>query len=240
MKIEIWSDFVCPFCYIGKRSLELALEQFDFSEQVKVEFKSYELDPNREAMPNQNIHEYLATSKGISFEYAKRLNENVAEHARSVGLTFNFDTMQHTNTFDAHRIAQYAGIYNVGKELTEKLMHAYFTDSELISDRDTLIRLAKEVGLDKNEVENILFTNRFAKRVNEDEELARELGVTSVPFFVFNEKHAISGAQPVETFQKVLDSIWEEESQKHILKSINHEGSKTSYCTGKECEAEEE
>ena len=181
----------------------------------------------------------MAARKGMSVEKAKELNDNVAKHAKTVGLTYNFDTMQHTNTFDAHRVAKYAATKNLGKEITEKLLQAYFTDSELISDHDTLKRLATDVGLDGEEVEDLLETNRFAKRVREDEDLATQIGVGGVPFFVFNEKYAISGAQPKEVFQEVLEKVWEEESKKPMLKNLNPEGSKTSYCTGDDCEVDE-
>ncbi|MFS0674788.1 DsbA family protein [Ornithinibacillus sp. 179-J 7C1 HS] len=239
MKIEIWSDFVCPFCYIGKRRLELALNEFAHREQVQIEYRSYELDPEAVANPNQSVHEYLANRKGMSVEKAREQNANVAKQAETVGLTYNFDTMQHTNTFDAHRVAKYAATKNLGKEITEKLLQAYFTDSELISDHDTLKRLATDVGLDGEEVEDLLETNRFAKRVREDEDLATQIGVGGVPFFVFNEKYAISGAQPKEVFQEVLEKVWEEESKKPMLKNLNPEGSKTSYCTGDDCEVDE-
>lgn len=239
MKIEIWSDFVCPFCYIGKRRLELALHEFAHRECVTIQFLSYELEPDSEAKPNQNIHEYLAARKGISLEQAKRMNENVGYEAKKVGLIYNFDTMQHTNTFDAHRVAKYAETQNLGQEITEKFLHAYFTDSELISDHDTLKRLSMEVGLNEEDVEELLVTNRYAKRVRDDQELARQIGIQGVPFFVFNEKYAVSGAQPKEVFKEVLDKVWEEESKKPILKSLNPSDSKTSYCTGEDCEVEE-
>jgi predicted DsbA family dithiol-disulfide isomerase len=238
LKIEIWSDFVCPFCYIGKRRLELALDEFKYKEQVKLVFKSYELDPNSKAWPNQNIHEYLASRKGMPVDYAKQLNENVGKQARTVGLIYNFDTMQHTNTFDAHRVAKYAETKQLGNEMTEKLLHAYFTDSELISDHETLKRLASEVGLEADDVEDLLDTKRFSKRVREDEDLARQIGVQGVPFFVFNETYAVSGAQPKEVFLQVLEKVWEEASM-DLAATKNSSESKTSYCTGEECEIEE-
>ena len=239
MKIEIWSDFVCPFCYIGKRRLELALDEFEHRDHVKIEFKSYELDPNAEANPHQNIHEYLASRKGMPLENAKQLNENLRKQAKAVGLTYNFDTMQHTNTFDAHRVAKYAETKKLGKELTERLLQAYFTDSELISDHETLKRLAIEIGLDGKEVEKLLDTKRFSNRVREDEELARQIGVQGVPFFVFNEKYAVSGAQSQDVFAQVLEKIWEEESKNPTLRSSNTSESKTSYCTGEDCDLDE-
>ncbi|MEN2768786.1 DsbA family oxidoreductase [Ornithinibacillus xuwenensis] len=239
MKIEVWSDFVCPFCYIGKRRLELALSEFKQKDNVKVEYKSYQLDPGSEAKPNQTIHEYLAERKGISVDYAKQMNESVSKQAATVGLTYNFDTMQHTNTFDAHRVAKYAETKALGKELTEKLLHAYFTDSALISEHATLTRLAVETGLDEEEVSDLLATDRYASRVRADEELARQIGVQGVPFFVFNEKYAVSGAQPKEVFVEVLEKVWEEENKQPTLTSLDPKGNKTSYCTDEGCEVNE-
>ncbi|WP_277680283.1 DsbA family oxidoreductase [Gracilibacillus dipsosauri] len=233
MKIEIWSDFVCPYCYIGKRRLELALYEFEYRDRVKIEFKSFELDPDSQAKPpNQSIHEYLALKKGMPLEDVKRMHELVGKQAAAIGLIYNFDTMQHTNTFDAHRLAKYAEKKNLGAKMTEKLLHAYFTDSELISDHHILKRLAIEVGLDGAEVEELLATNRYANRVREDQELASEMGVGSVPFFVFNEKYAISGAQPKEIFKQILQKVWEEDQEQFELQS----NPKTSYCTGEECD----
>lgn len=239
MKIEIWSDFVCPFCYIGKRRLELALDEFEHQDHVKIEFKSYELDPNAKSKPNQNIHEYLASRKGMSLEHAIQMNENVGKQAATVGLTYNFDTMQHTNTFDAHRLVKYAETKKLGNELTEKLLHAYFTNSDLISDPGTLKGLAMEVGLNGDDVDCLLETERYGNRVREDQELARQIGVQGVPFFVFNEKYAISGAQSQDVFSQVLAKVWEEEVNDPSLKSLYKKDSKTSYCTGEECDVDE-
>ncbi|WP_164670895.1 DsbA family oxidoreductase [Virgibacillus doumboii] len=239
MKIEVWSDFVCPFCYIGKRRLESALEKFAHSNDVEVGYKSYELDPEAEAKPGQNIHEYLSAKKGMSFEQAKSMNESLGEQAAEVGLTYNFDTMQHTNTFDAHRAAKYATEKGKGKEMTERLLKAYFTDSELISDHATLIKLAGEVGLNEDEVTELLKIDDYAIHVRGDEEQARQLGVQGVPFFVFNEKYAVSGAQPPEVFSEVLEKVWQEENEKPELQSLNPKKSKTTYCTDEGCEIEE-
>ncbi|WP_373895002.1 DsbA family protein [Virgibacillus sp. CBA3643] len=239
MKIEIWSDFVCPFCYIGKRRLEMAMENFPQKENVTVEYKSYELDPNAEVNPGQNMHEYLAANKGMSIEQAKSMNESLGEQAAEVGLIYNFDTTQHTNTFDAHRLAQYAAKQGKGKEMTERLLHAYFTESKLISDHETLVALAEEVGIDADDVKALLKVDDYANHVRGDEEQAREIGVPGVPFFVFNEKYAVSGAQPLEVFTEVLEQVWEEEKEKPVLQSLNPKKSKTTYCTDEGCEVKE-
>ncbi|WP_188456061.1 DsbA family oxidoreductase [Virgibacillus oceani] len=240
MKIEVWSDFVCPYCYIGKRRLENALDQFSHKDHVTIEYKSYQLDPNAKEAPGKTIHELLADKYGMSVEKAKHMNEDLGKQAAELGLVYNFDTMQHTNTFDAHRLAKYAETKGLGKEMTERLLKAYFTDSKLLSDYSTLVELAGEVGLDQDDVTSLLQVNKYASKVRDDEEQARQIGVQGVPFFVFNEKYAVSGTQPVEVFTEVLDKVWEEEKDKPVLQSLNPKKSKTTYCTGDGCEEAEE
>ncbi|ASK61425.1 disulfide bond formation protein DsbA [Virgibacillus phasianinus] len=238
MKIDVYSDFVCPFCYIGKRRLEIALEQFSNKDKVAITYKSYELDPNAEKNPDKNIHELLAGKYNMSVEKAKQSNENLAKQAEEVGLTYHFDTMKHTNTFDAHRLAKFAEVQGKGKEMTERLLHAYFTESLHLADFATLCKLASEVGLDLNAARDVLESNKYAKAVKGDETEAQEIGVQGVPFFVFNEKYAVSGAQPPEVFAEVLEKVFEEESKEPTLQSLNPKKSKTTYCTGDGCEVE--
>ncbi|GAB3046012.1 DsbA family oxidoreductase [Virgibacillus ainsalahensis] len=238
MKIEVWSDFVCPFCYMGKRRLENALENFTHKADVTLEYKSYELDPDAEAKAGQNIYEYFANKKGMSIEQAKDMNEQVGKQAAELGLTYKFDTMQHTNTFDAHRVAKYAEEQGKGQEMTERLLHAYFTESKLISDYATLIELAEEVGLDGDAVTALLKANGYVNHVRADEEQARQIGVQGVPFFVFNEKYAVSGAQPEDVFTEVFEKVWQEENEKPVLQSLNTKKSETTYCTDEGCETE--
>ncbi|MFE8697262.1 DsbA family oxidoreductase [Cytobacillus sp. FJAT-53684] len=213
MKIEVWSDFVCPFCYIGKRRLENALALFPHKDQVQIEFKSFELDPHSPKYSGKNIHEALAAKYGMSVEQAKKTNEGVGQHAAAVGLTFNFDGMKPTNTFDAHRLAKYAKANGKETILTEKLLHAYFTESKEISDHDTLVDIAVEAGLDRQGALTILQDeNAFANDVRIDEAIAQQYGISGVPYFIINQKYAISGAQPPETFANALQKVWEEES----------------------------
>ncbi|MGY0695014.1 DsbA family oxidoreductase [Virgibacillus sp. FSP13] len=238
MKIEIWSDFVCPFCYMGKRRLENALEQFSHKDDVTIEYKSYELDPNAEKNPGKSIHELMAGKFGSTIEKAKSMNDNMASQAAELGLTYNFDTMQHTNTLDAHRVAKYAERKGKGKEMTERLLKAYFTDSKHIGDPETLKELAGEIGLDTDAINTLLQSDDYLAKVRADEEEAKQIGVQGVPFFVFNEKYAVSGAQPTEVFTEVLDKVWEEESEKPTLQSLNPKKSETTYCTDEGCEVE--
>jgi len=238
VKIEIWSDFVCPFCYIGKRKLEHAMEEFPNRDKITVEYKSYQLDPQARYDPDLNYYETFSKLKGIPVEQAKMMNEQIGKQAAQIGLTYNFDTMKYPNTFDAHRVAKYAQKHGKGKEVTERFLYAHFTESKLLSDKETLIELAGELGLAKDEVREVLETQKYAKNVQEDIETARQIGVQGVPFFVFNEKYAVSGAQPKDAFLQVLEKVWEEEKEKPVLQSLNPTQSKTSYCTDEGCNIE--
>lgn len=234
MKIEVWSDFVCPFCYIGKRRLESALEQFPNRDQVEIEYKSFELDPNAQNYAGVSIHEALAKKYGMSVEEAKQANHGIGEQAKSVGLEYNFDTMKPTNTFDAHRLTKYAETIGKGKELTEQLLHAYFVEGKLISDRDTLVEIANSVDLTKEEVVTVLEDQeRYASEVRNEEMLAQQYGATGVPFFVINQKYSISGAQPTELFLSAINQVWEEEAPKPKLKKLGEE--LATVCTDDGC-----
>src|SRR5699024_10923138 len=147
MKIEIWSDFVCPFCYIGKRKMEIALDQFPQKDNVTIVYKSYELDPGCEKIPDKNIHDLLIDKYGMSMEKAKRVKENVKQQAHDIGLIYQRDTLPYTNTLDAHRLVQYAAKKGKGNRLTEALLHAHFTESKNISDHATLTEIGLSIGL---------------------------------------------------------------------------------------------
>lgn len=236
MKIEVWSDFVCPFCYIGKRRLEEALAQFPQRDQVEVEFKSFELDPNSPKYNGKNIHEVLAAKYGMSIEQAKQANQGVGQQAASVGLTFNFDDMKPTNTFDAHRLAKFAKTKGKEKEVTEKLLHSYFTDSQLISDMDTLADLAEDAGLDREESLTVLQDqNAFTNDVRIDQAIAQQYKITGVPFFIINQKYAISGAQPTTTFAGALQKVWEEENPAPVFEDLSTVSPEDASCVDGSC-----
>lgn len=236
MKIEVWSDFVCPFCYIGKRRLEEAIAQFPGKDQVEVEFKSFELDPNAQTYSGTGINEALAKKYGMSIEEAKRANEGIGSQAAEVGLTFNFDEMKPTNTFDAHRLAKFAATVGKEKEMTEKLLASYFTESKLISDHDVLVEIAQTAGIEKEETLAVLNdSTKYANDVRIDEALAQQMGVTGVPFFVINQKYSISGAQPTETFRRALQQVWEEEGNAPKLQDLSG-GNTAAACIDDNCE----
>lgn len=221
MKIEVWSDFACPFCYIGKQRLDNALEQFAHRDQVEVVFKSFELDPRAPQTVEHDVHHMLAVKYGMTRDKAIAMNKNLTDQAKEVGLTFNMDSMKLTNTFDAHRLTHFAAKKGKREEAVKELFGAYFTDSLLLGDHNTLADLAEKAGLDRTETLTMLSGNDYAADVRADEAEAQQLGVTGVPFFVIDRKYAVSGAQPTEVFLKTLETIWQETQP---LKIIGNEG----------------
>lgn len=234
MKIEVWSDYVCPFCYIGKRRLELALEQFPHKDQVEVEFKSFQLDPNTPKYSEQSIYEALATKFGTTEEQVREMNKGMIAQAADIGLTYNYDNMKPTNTFDAHRIAKFAKTVGKEKELTENLLHGYFTDSKNVGDLETLADIAEASGIDREKALEVLNDEKaFAVDVKNDQIIAQQLRITGVPFFVINQKYAISGAQPLETFTSALEKVWEEENPKPLFEDLSQDTG--AVCTDESC-----
>lgn len=204
LKIEIWSDYVCPFCYIGKRRLEEALKQTGLGEKAEIVFKAYELDPNSATESNESVQVDLAKKYGMSAQEAKNMTDNVVLQAKTVGLNYNFDKMTSANTFNAHRLAKLAEQEGLDKVVTENLLKAYFIDGEKIGTDDVLLRIAVEAGLSRDRVKEVLESDEFAEEVKMDIGEAGQLGVKGVPFFVINRKYAISGAQPVDAFAEAL------------------------------------
>jgi predicted DsbA family dithiol-disulfide isomerase len=228
MKIEIWSDFMCPFCYIGKRRLEIALDKFEHKDEVEVVFKSFELDPSSKKKFHGNIHEIIAHKYGISVEQAKASNNQIVAQAKAIGLDFNFDDLIPTNTFDAHRLSQYAKTEGKINELSERILKAYFIDSLNISDYKVLAGLAGEVGLDSDKALTVLESQQYGTEVRKDEESASKLKISSVPYFVFNNKYAVSGAQPSEVFLEVLEKVREEELSSPVIEFLSKEQDKSN------------
>jgi predicted DsbA family dithiol-disulfide isomerase len=210
MKVEIWSDVMCPFCYIGKRKFETALENFENRESIEIVWKSFQLNPTQETNPDKNITEYLAEVKGWTLGYAKQMNDYVTNMAAQVGLHYDFDKAVIANSFDAHRVVQLAKKHGKGDAMEERLFKAYFTEGLNTADHETLLRLGTDIGLDAAEVKQVLASDQFAKDVKADIHEARQVGVTGVPFFVFNQKYAVSGAQAPETFLGALNKSFGE------------------------------
>jgi len=212
MKIEIWSDYVCPFCYIGKRRLEEALEQTGLGEDTEIVFKAFELDPNSPSVSDTLIKESLAKKYGMSVEEAKKMTDNVVDQAKAVGLNYNFDVMTPANTFNAHRLAKLAEQEGLDKTVSESLLKAYFIYGEKIGTEDVLLRIAEEAGISRDRAKAVLDSDEFADEVRMDIAEAQQIGVKGVPFFVINRKYAISGAQPAEAFADALRKAAEEEA----------------------------
>lgn len=208
--IEVWSDVVCPFCYIGKRELENALARFPHGDQVKVVWKSFELDPGAPVRSAENTYAMLSRKYGLSLEQAKERTRGVRERAAGLGLDYDFDKTIVGSSFDAHRLLQYAKSQGKGDAMKERLFRAYFTEGKHIADRATLIALAGEAGLDEAGARSALEGTAWTEQVRADEQEARQLSISGVPFFVFDRRFAVSGAQSNAVFQQALEKAWAE------------------------------
>lgn len=204
---------MCPFCYIGKRKFESALEQFAHKDEVEITWKSYQLQPGLKSAEGKNINQYLAEIKGVSVEQATEMNAYVGNMAKEVGLNYDFDNMKVANTLDAHRLIHLAAKHNKQTEAKERILKAYFTEGTDVSNHEELARLGIEIGLDSSEVSGMLASENYLYDVKQDQQEAANLGVQGVPFFVFNRKYGVSGAQPSEVFLQTLEKVKEEEEK---------------------------
>jgi protein disulfide-isomerase len=205
--IDIWSDIVCPFCYIGKRHFEEAVERTGLKENIKVVWHSFELAPDAETKPGSSIYEELAKRKGWSLEQSKQIHQQMEQRAKESGLEYNFGKTIPANSFKAHRLLHLANKQRVQNEVKELLLQGYFTNGKNIDDEETLIKIGEDAGLHEGDIREAMNSNSIEKEVREDIENARKLGIQGVPFFVLNQKYAISGAQPVETFIEGLEKV---------------------------------
>jgi predicted DsbA family dithiol-disulfide isomerase len=210
VKVEIWSDVVCPWCYIGKRRFEAALR--DFPHPVEVVWKSFQLDPTATSSPAGDHVHHLARKYGRSLDQAQQMVDNVTAAAAQEGLSYRLDIARSGNTLDAHRLLHLARQAGVQDALKERLDRAYFTEGEPVDDDETLTRLAVEVGLDEQQVREVLASDRFADDVRADVAEARALGISGVPFFVIDRRYGVSGAQPPELLRSALEQAWQEAS----------------------------
>ena len=211
MKVEIWSDINCPFCYIGKRKFENALNEFDQKENVEVVWHSFQLDPEMISIPGQSVHQYLADRKGVTLEKGKEMNAYMSGIAKEVGLEYNFDIAIINNTRDAHRLLHLAEKHGIQNEVKELLFAAYYTNGKNIGDTETLIQVGENAGLNAKEIRAMLKSDMYVDEVKKDQYEAQRLGINGVPFFVFNNKYGVSGAQPSEVFTEVLEKVALEE-----------------------------
>jgi predicted DsbA family dithiol-disulfide isomerase len=215
MTINIWSDIRCPFCYIGKKKFEAALEKFPYKDKVEVVWRSFELDPYLKTQPDKNIYEYLAELKGIPVEKARELNLSVKQTAKEIGLDFNLDEMIVANSFNGHQLIHLAKTKKIGAEAEEALFKANFIDGKNIDDIAVLVQIGTSIGISEEEVTKALSSNAFRDDVRKDEMEANSIGVRGVPFFVLNDKYAVSGAQSPDVFLQALEKSWKEYRQ-HI------------------------
>lgn len=239
MKIEIWSDYVCPFCYIGKRQLENALEQFPNRDDIEIEFKSFQLDPNTPVYNEggKSFYEGIAEKYGGGIEQAKKMTEGIEQQAKAVGLDFQFETMKPTNTLDAHRLTKFAREHGKDAALTENLLIANFTDSKDVGNIEVLLQIAEASGLDKDKARAVLQDkNAYADDVRSDIDEAKSLGITGVPYFIFNRKYALSGAQQQDVFVQALTQVFEEEKTIPTFESLSPESNEDGTCGPEGCE----
>jgi predicted DsbA family dithiol-disulfide isomerase len=202
--IEVWSDVVCPWCYIGKRRLEKALAEFPHAAEVEVVWRSFQLDPSYPKGERTSTYEYLAKKFGGSPQQAKGMTGQVKAVAAGEGLAFDFDRARVVNTYDAHRVTHLANAHGLGPQAHERFLHAHFVEGATLNDPDTLAGLAAEVGVPEAEVRKVLAGDQYSDEVDADIRDARTLGASGVPFFVLDRAFGVSGAQPVETFLSAL------------------------------------
>jgi predicted DsbA family dithiol-disulfide isomerase len=232
MLVEIWSDVVCPWCYIGKRRFEAAIEEFEHKDEVEVRWRSFELDPGAPFRRSGTMAEHLARKYGMSAEEAESRLESMNRLAAAEGLEYDLSRTNGGNTFDAHRLIHlgYGKGAETGAAIKEALLKAYFVDLEPISEPEVLQRVGESVGLDAEEVTALLESDRFAAEVRADEAEAKELGCTGVPFFVFDRAFAVPGAQDADTFLAVLRRAWSRAHPVEVVESANG-----SVCTDDSC-----
>lgn len=219
MRVEIWSDVVCPWCYIGKRRFETALARFAHASEVDVSWRSFELDPSAPPSPEAPGHyvQRLARKYGVSEGQAQLMVDRVTAAAAGEGLRFRFDIARQGNTFDAHRLLHLAFERGVQDELKEQLDHATFTEGLPVSDHAALAAVALDAGLDEIDVKEVLTSDRYSDAVRSDEELAHQYGISAVPFFVIDDRYGIAGAQESDTMLEALERAWAERSPSTVI-----------------------
>jgi predicted DsbA family dithiol-disulfide isomerase len=235
VKVEIWSDVVCPWCYIGKRRFEAALERFEHRDEVEVLYRSFELDPEAPPVREGEPAAHLAAKYGVSVEQARTMQQRVVDNAAGEGLAFRYDIARGGNTFDAHRLLHLAAEQGVQAQLKERLMAAYFTQGEPVGDREALARLAGEAGLDAAEAAQVLAEGTYADAVRDDEAQAAALGITGVPFFVLDRRYGVSGAQPADVLLNALRQAWSDAHPLTVLTPAAGGSPDADACTDESC-----
>jgi predicted DsbA family dithiol-disulfide isomerase len=209
LTVDVWSDVVCPWCYVGKRRLEAALARFPHRDDVELVWRAFELDPGAPRIRELSPVEHLSRKYGRTKAQALALMGQLATTAAADGLDLHLETARSGNTFDAHRVLHLAAERGVQDAVKERFFRGYMTEGEPIGEPEVLVRLAAEAGLDASEVNAVLGSDRYASEVREEEEVARRLGISGVPFFVLAGQIGVSGAQPAEVLRGALQKAWE-------------------------------
>ncbi|OCA69178.1 disulfide bond formation protein DsbA [Chryseobacterium artocarpi] len=212
MKIKIWSDIMCPFCYIGKRNIEQALSNFPEKQNIEIEWKSFQLDPSIPEIPKyqDDIYRFVAQTKGISYEQSKSMHEHVVKMAEQSGLEYHFDKILVTNSLKSHILIQLAKTKGLASEAEEKLFYSYFTLGKNLNDINQLTVIGEEIGIKKDEIEKAFNNDDFVLKVKKDRQEALAYGMTGVPLLVINGKHVIVGAQQPEEILKTISKAYQE------------------------------
>lgn len=207
IKMEIWSDVFCPYCYIGKTNLEAAIEELGVSDKIELEWKSYQLKPGYKQVPGETANQSLAKHLRITPERARELNQQVSASAAQSGLNFNTDIMVWADSFDAHRLIHFAATKGLSSALKGSFFKAVFEEGKNLNNSDDLVLIAKSIGLEAEEVVQVLHSDQFSREVRKDIEEAQVFGIQGVPTFVVNREYAFSGAQPKNNFKQVLSQL---------------------------------
>jgi predicted DsbA family dithiol-disulfide isomerase len=212
LTIDVWSDIACPWCYVGKRRLEAALERFPFRDQVRITWHSFELDPSAPAVrdASQSYVQRLAAKYGAGAAQAQGMIDRMVQTAAVDGITMDFTNIKSGNTFKAHRLLHLAKARGLQHQLAERFMHGYLSEGRAIGEPEQLLSMAVDVGLDADEVSGVLSGDLYEREVRQDQRDARELGISGVPFFLLGRRYAVSGAQPADLLLKALTKTWEE------------------------------
>lgn len=224
MKVDIWSDTRCPFCFIGKRNFEKALQAFSQNEKVEVNWHSFQLDPNMKTDLTKNHYEYLSEVKGFPMTQIMQMHENLTQSGKNAGIDFNFDDVKVSNSFKSQMLVQLAKEKGKATEMEELLFEAYFKSGKDIDDVEVLSEIGEKLGFSNEEIRNAAQSPELAKLVKNDIFAANSLGIKGVPFFVFNEKYGVSGAQPIDLFSEILEKSWSEYSESNSDIKIIEEG----------------
>ncbi len=207
MKIEIWSDFACPFCYIGEKRLMKAIEELNLEDQIDIEFKSFQLDVNAKSHPDKDIHQLIAEKYNISYAQAKNSNADIVQMAKEIGLNYDFDSLKPGNTRMAHEAHKFASENGKDLEYAQWAFSTYFEKGNDLSKIEILEKLINVIGLDKEAFHKAIESGKYTGLVENDQSKAHEIGINSVPTFIIDGKYAITGAQNVNYFKMAIEQI---------------------------------